>query len=66
MGAIKSTRIRALGFINASVPEGVVSRLDSNTAYSLKLPVKYPKETVKGCYGSRAAFSKLFWLRNMF
>jgi hypothetical protein len=38
--AIKSTRMRELVFINVSVPEGIVSRLGSNIAYSLKLPVK--------------------------
>jgi hypothetical protein len=64
--AMKSTRMRALVFINVSVSEGVVSRLGSNTAYSLNLPVKYPEETVKLCYGSRAAFPKSFWLRNTF
>jgi len=58
--AIKSTRMRALVFINVSVPEVIVSRLGSNTAYSLKLPVKYPEGTVKVYYGSRAAFPKLF------
>ena len=64
--AIKSTRMHALVFINVSVPEVIVSRLDSNAAYSLKLPVKYPEESWKVYYGSRAAFPKLFWLRNTF
>lgn len=64
--AIKSTRMRALVFINVSVPEVIVPRLDSNAAYSLKLPVKYPEESWKVYYGSREAFPKLFWLRNTF
>ena len=58
--------MHVLIFINVSVPEVIVSRLGSNIAYSLKLPVKYPEETVRVYYGSREAFRKLFWLRNTF
>lgn len=58
--AIKSARMHALVFINVWVPEGIVSRLGSNTAYCLKLPVKCPEETVKVYYRSSTAFPNFF------